>query len=43
MVIQVFVEYAAVQTEELPTIVLVVIGILCMRFPFDFQKEFDKL
>ena len=43
MIVRVFVEQATVETEEFPTVILEVIGILCRRFHFGFQKEFDTL
>ena len=36
-------EYAAVEIEEFPTIILEVAGISRRRFFFNFQKEFDTL
>jgi hypothetical protein len=42
-IVGVSVEYAAVEIEEFPTVILEVTGISCRRFFFNFQKEFDTL
>jgi hypothetical protein len=43
MIVRVFVEQAAVETEELPTIIFEVVGISCRRFSFYFKMGFDTL
>ena len=42
-IIVVSMEYATVEIEEFPTVILEVTGISRRRFFFNFQKEFDTL